>query len=89
MKQILAVMVLMSLALPALADTAANCRERRTDLMIATDSILIYDSQFTHYLKSLKKSEQTSMAAEYKEEFDRRIVELEATREAFEADCVQ
>ncbi|MNL15431.1 hypothetical protein D3C87_1364170 [compost metagenome] len=90
MKHLLVISMMFSLAVPAYAfPKGSKCAERQTDLFMEADAITIYHSEFNTFLKSVKKIDQEVVFAEYQEDLDRRIVDLEKANDQFVVDCVQ
>jgi hypothetical protein len=90
MKHLLVFAMMLFLAAPALAFSQnSECGERQTDLFMEADAILIYNSQFSASLNSVKKVDRKHVTAEFQEDVNRRVVELEKANDQFVADCVQ
>lgn len=90
MKHLLVITMMLSLAAPAYAfPKNSECAERQTDIFMEADAIMIYSSQFSSFLKSIKKADQKVVEAEFQEDLARRVVELEKANDQFVVDCVQ
>ena len=90
MKHFLALVMMFSFVTSAHAtEKVSECAERQAKLFAKADAITVYNTQFTQFLRTVKKADQNAVAAKHQEEFNNRVQELEQAHEKFVADCVQ
>ncbi|MFS4458614.1 hypothetical protein [Bdellovibrio sp. HCB2-146] len=89
MKSVFSLFLVLAVTVPALAKAQPSCEERVVDMLMEADAIVKYDQEIKDYLQTLKPNEQKVVAAEFQEDLNFRVQELEIEHQKISAECVK
>lgn len=89
MKSVFSLILVLAVVVPGFAKAMPSCEERIQDLVMEADAIVRYDEEIKAYIQTLNPKDQKAVTAEFQEDLDLRVHELEVDHKQLSLDCVK